>query len=89
MIKQALKNGGIVMKKNRYLLCFLLAAALMYYAVPKLPFSASGYSGLFACVWLGFALLVIAGNLSGLLYSPKKKSHNRREIQARRRIRSH
>ncbi|MGV3464733.1 MAG: hypothetical protein ACO1OT_05510 [Heyndrickxia sp.] len=77
------------MKKNRYLLCFLLAAALMYYAVPKLPFAVTGPGGLFACVWLGFALLVIAGNLSGLLYSSKKKSYNRREIQSRGRIRSH
>ncbi|KQL53305.1 hypothetical protein AN964_07250 [Heyndrickxia shackletonii] len=77
------------MKRNRYLLCFLLAAALIYYAIPQLPFTASGSGGLFASVWLGFALLVIAGNLSALLYSPKKKSYNKREIQARKRIRSH
>ncbi|PKR84299.1 hypothetical protein [Heyndrickxia camelliae] len=77
------------MKKNRYLLCLLLAAALMYYAVPKLPFAATGTSGLFACVWLGFALLVIAGNLSGLLFSPKKKSYKGREIQSKKRIRSY
>lgn len=77
------------MKRNRYLLCILLAAALMYYAIPQLPFAASGKGGLFACVWLAFAILVIAGNLSALLYTPKKKSYNKREIQARKRIRSH
>jgi len=60
-------------KKNRYLLCLLLCGFMLYYAVPKLSVTAEGTQGLFAIVWLSFALIVVAGNLTGLLYSLKKQ----------------
>ncbi|WHY76446.1 hypothetical protein QNH20_20335 [Neobacillus sp. WH10] len=61
------------MKKNRYLLCLLLCGFMLYFAVPKLSVTAEGTQGIFSIVWLSFALIVIAGNLTGLLYSPKKQ----------------
>ncbi|PLS02548.1 hypothetical protein [Neobacillus cucumis] len=60
------------MKKNRYLLCLLLAGFMLYFAVPRLSINLDGSHGIFSITWLAFALMVIAGNLTGLLYSPKK-----------------
>ena len=60
------------MKKNRYFLCLLLCGAMLYYAVPQLSVTAPGQKGIFSIAWLAFALMVIAGNLTGILYSPKK-----------------
>ncbi|OIK08526.1 hypothetical protein BIV60_25920 [Bacillus sp. MUM 116] len=60
------------MKKNRYLLCLLLCGAMLYYAVPQLSVTAAGPKGIFSLAWLSLALMVIAGNLTGILYSPKK-----------------
>ena len=68
------------MKKNRYLLCLLLSGLLLYYAVPQLTVSSPGVEGVFAYAWLGFALMVIAGNLAGLLYTPKRQINNSREL---------
>ena len=36
-------------------------------------YNSSGLEGYFAIGWLLFALMVIAGNLTGLLYTPSKK----------------
>ncbi|WP_400242773.1 hypothetical protein AB3U99_17275 [Niallia sp. JL1B1071] len=77
------------MNKNRYLLCILLCGVLLYYGVPRLsPFS-EGAEGIFAITWLAFALVVIAGNLTALLYTPKKskiakKSYNK--VQKKKKI---
>ncbi|QED48917.1 hypothetical protein [Cytobacillus dafuensis] len=60
------------MKKNRYLLCLLVCGALLYFALPRLDIFSVGLEGIFAMTWLAFALFVIAGNLTALLYSPKK-----------------
>ena len=60
------------MKKNRYLLCLLLAGVMLYFALPRLSVNLDGAPGIFSLTWLAFALIVIAGNLTGLLYSPKK-----------------
>ncbi|MFZ7945746.1 MULTISPECIES: hypothetical protein [Bacillaceae] len=76
------------MKKNRYLLCLLLCAFMLYFAVPKLSVTAGGTQGLFAIVWLSFALIVIAGNLTGLLYSPKKQVQRHRPQRIRKKSRS-
>ncbi|MFO1444019.1 hypothetical protein KDN24_12555 [Bacillus sp. Bva_UNVM-123] len=65
--------------KNRYLLCLLVCGALLYIAVPRLNIFSEGLQGIFAISWLAFALIVIAGNLTALLYVPKKVS--KREIQ--------
>ncbi|MEM5591982.1 hypothetical protein AAHH67_10025 [Niallia circulans] len=59
------------MNKNRYLLCILLCGVLLYYGMPRLsPFS-NGAEGIFSITWLAFALMVVAGNLTALLYTPK------------------
>nr|WP_066396732.1 hypothetical protein [Cytobacillus eiseniae] len=62
------------MNKNRYLLCLLVCGLLLYYAVPRLSIFSEGLEGIFAISWLAFALIVIAGNLTAMLYSPNKKN---------------
>lgn len=59
--------------KQRLLLCLLLCGVLLYYAVPRLSLKTGGVESVFAVSWLLLALFAIAGNLTGLLYSPKKK----------------
>ncbi|MBS4199965.1 hypothetical protein KHA93_09880 [Bacillus sp. FJAT-49732] len=59
--------------KNRYLLCLLLCGVLLYIAVPRLTVSSSGLEGIFVISWLVFAFIVIAGNLSALLFIPKRR----------------
>lgn len=66
------------MKKNRYLLCFLLGGVLLYYAVPRIDIFAQGESGIFALAWLGLALCVLAGNLTAMLYAPKRTAAAKR-----------
>jgi hypothetical protein len=58
------------MKKQRYIICLLLAGMMLYYAVPRLNVFAEGLPGLFSIGWLAFAAIVIAGNLSALLFTP-------------------
>lgn len=60
------------MNKNRYLLCLLLCGLMLYYAAPRMGVFNGGAEGIFAISWLALALFVIAGNLSALLYAPKK-----------------
>ncbi|MBY0124074.1 hypothetical protein [Bacillus sp. S/N-304-OC-R1] len=78
------------MKKNRYLLCLLLCGLLLYFAVPRLDIFSDGLKGIFALSWLAFALIVIAGNLTALLYSPKKSSSSTglTRVQERKRARA-
>ena len=76
------------MKKNRYLLCLLLCAFMLYVAVPRLPLHAEGTAGIFSIVWISFAIMVIAGNLTGLLYTPKKAAVRSRKEQLRKKSRS-
>ncbi|RLQ97950.1 hypothetical protein [Falsibacillus albus] len=59
--------------KQRFLLCLLLSGLLVYYAVPNLNFHAEGAEEIFTRSWLLFACFVIAGNLSALLYTPKRE----------------
>ena len=59
------------MNKNRYFICLLVSGVLLYYAVPRLSIYSPGVEGYFSIIWLLFALMVIAGNLTGLLYTPK------------------
>lgn len=78
------------MKKNRYLLCLLVCGMLLYFAVPRLGVFNGSSEGIFAISWLAFALMVIAGNLTALLYSPKKSfTHTRgKTVQERKRARA-
>ncbi|MBD8068965.1 YtxH domain-containing protein [Bacillus sp. PS06] len=61
------------MMKNRLILCLLICGLLLYYGIPNLSIEAPGLQGIFSMAWLGFALIVVGGNLVGLLYSPKKR----------------
>jgi len=70
------------MKKNRYLLCLLLCGALLYFAVPRMNIFSSGLERVFSIFWLIFALMVLAGNLTALLYVPKKVNSSIRARQA-------
>ncbi len=58
--------------KQRYILCILLAGLMLYYAVPRLSVHAAGMEGIFAISWLALAAIVLLGNLSALMYAPKK-----------------
>ncbi|MEI5905473.1 hypothetical protein WAK64_00140 [Bacillus spongiae] len=66
--------------KQRYLLCFLLAGAMLYYAAPRLTLSISGIEGYFSIAWLAFAFIVLAGNLTAMLFTKpvKTKSSKKR-----------
>ncbi|MED3549305.1 hypothetical protein [Cytobacillus praedii] len=79
------------MNKNRYLLCLLVCGLLLYYAAPRLDVFSEGLAGVFAISWLAFALIVIAGNLTALLYSPKNTAANiktRGKMKEKKRARS-
>lgn len=60
------------MNKNRFILCLLLCGLMLYYAVPRLSVTGGGLEQIFSIAWLSFMLIAIAGNLTALLYSPKK-----------------
>lgn len=79
------------MNKNRYLLCLLGSGAMLYYALPKLQLHDTGAAGIFAISWLGLCLFVIAGNLSALLYAPKKKQKqkNKPSQKSRKKVRAY
>jgi hypothetical protein len=76
------------LKKNRYLLCLLLCGFMLYFAVPRLTVNVEGAQGLFSLAWLLFALIVIAGNLTGLLYSPKQQVRKQQAERLKKRSRS-
>ncbi|WP_338451377.1 hypothetical protein R4Z09_05700 [Niallia oryzisoli] len=76
------------LSRNRYLLCLLASGMLLYYAVPRLSISAGGAEGLFSLFWLALALMVIAGNLTGLLYTPIKKKKQQSAGNKRKRIKA-
>ncbi|MFD4816836.1 hypothetical protein ACFVSS_10635 [Peribacillus butanolivorans] len=59
-------------------MCLLLCGVMLYYAVPRLSLESGGLESLFAGSWLLFALLAVAGNLTGILYSPKKHKVKRK-----------
>ena len=69
------------MKTNRYLLCILLCGVLLYYGVPRLAPYDAGISGVFSITWLAFAIFVLAGNLTALLYAPKGKQGSKKTLQ--------
>jgi hypothetical protein len=67
--------------KQRYLLSLLCAIAMLYYALPQLPFTNGNGSlqQLFAFSWFAFAVIVIGGNLSAILYMKEHQRVNRKE----------
>ncbi|WP_335872253.1 hypothetical protein [Bacillus sp. 2205SS5-2] len=70
---------------QRYLLCLLLAGVMMYYAAPRLTLSTTNTEGIFSITWIAFALLVIAGNLSALLFSSTNSEHVKKTTRRNRR----
>jgi hypothetical protein len=46
---------------------------MLYFALPRLSIHGEGAAGIFSIAWIAFALMVIAGNLTAILYSPKKQ----------------
>jgi hypothetical protein len=62
---------------------------MLYFAVPRLSIQAEGLAGIFALTWLSFALIVIAGNLTAMLYSPKKAVKKRQQLRANKKSRSY
>ncbi|WLD92363.1 hypothetical protein [Alkalihalobacillus sp. AL-G] len=70
--------------KNRILLSLLLAIALVYFAVPFLPEMGTGISAWFSLLWLAFAMLVIGGNFSTLLF--KRINENKEQALSRKRV---
>ncbi|MFJ7637552.1 hypothetical protein ACIQZM_16170 [Peribacillus sp. NPDC097206] len=69
--------------KQRLLLCLLLCGVMLYYAVPRLSLESGGPESLFGGTWLLFALLAVAGNLTGILYSPAKRKVKRQHQKKR------
>jgi hypothetical protein len=70
--------------RNRLVLCLLISAVLMYYAIPRLTIHFSGLDGFFALSWFILAFFVIGGNLASILYMKKKSSN----LKNKRRYRS-
>jgi hypothetical protein len=80
--------------RNRLLLSLLMSIALVYFAVPYLPEFGTGLSSMFSFLWLAFALLVIGGNFSELLFRRQRESKakalpKKRAIPVRRRSRQY
>jgi uncharacterized membrane protein len=87
------KKGDLtIMKKNRYLFCLLSCGVMLYYGVPQLSSYNAGLSGIFSVTWLLLAVFVIAGNLSAIMYAPKKKVSTHAQIskkQVRKKVRAY
>jgi hypothetical protein len=62
---------------------------MLYFAVPRLSVFAEGLEGVFALSWLAFALIVMAGNLTAMLYSPKKAAKKRQNLRINKKSRSY
>lgn len=80
------------MQRNRYILCLLACGLMLYFAIPHLSVTAHGAKGLFSILWLLLALFAAAGNLSGILFFPRKKSlarKMRKSSQMERKTRSY
>ncbi|WP_080844445.1 hypothetical protein [Cytobacillus gottheilii] len=78
------------MNKNRYLLCLLICGLMLYYAVPRLSIQAGGEQGLFSAVWLAFMLMAVAGNLTAMLYTPRRTAVTQKtQLTGKRKIRSY
>jgi len=76
------------LRKNRYLLCLLLCGLMLYFAAPRLSITAPGAEGIFSIAWLLLILMAIAGNLSAMLYTPKRERQGRQTQQAKKKSRS-
>lgn len=68
--------------KHRRLTTFVLSLAVLFYAVPKLQIQWDGtLSSVFAFVWLGFAMLVVAANWRATLGIDKEEANQLERIK--------
>jgi integral membrane sensor domain MASE1 len=74
--------------KQRYLLSLLCAIAMLYYALPQMPFLGSSLEQYFAFAWICLAFIVIGGNLSAILFTndetERKQMKKNNHVQQRR-----
>jgi hypothetical protein len=79
------------MNKNRYFLCLLLCGLMLYYGLPNLPSQTGDAAGVFSISWLIFALFVMAGNLSALLFTRRRPCSNKQSNlnKAKRKVREY
>ncbi|MEH6879939.1 hypothetical protein COK01_14575 [Priestia megaterium] len=75
------------MEKKRVILSLLLCGVMLYYAMPHLVLTTSSLQGIFSISWLTFALFVAGGNLSSLLYAPRRKKAGIQKNSARKPLR--
>jgi hypothetical protein len=61
---------------------------MLYFAAPRLFINVDSAQGIFSIAWLSFALIVIAGNLTGLLYSPKRQVQKLQSERLKKKTRS-
>jgi hypothetical protein len=66
--------------RNNALLSLLLCGLMLYYAVPRFTVDVNSTQGIFSLAWLLLAFLVIGGNVSSLLYAPKKRQTLRKNV---------
>lgn len=65
---------------------------MLYYGVPELSAYNAGTAGIYSVAWLVLAVFVIAGNLSAIMYAPKKRRVTEVKLskkQVRRKVRAY
>jgi len=65
---------------------------MLYYGVPELSAYNAGTAGIYSVAWLVLAVFVIAGNLSAIMYAPKKRRVTEAKLskkQVRRKVRAY
>lgn len=62
---------------------------MLYFAVPRLTVFEEGLEGIFAISWLAFALIVIAGNLTAMLFGTKRAVKRRQQPRITKKSRSY
>ncbi|WP_100405103.1 hypothetical protein [Bacillus solitudinis] len=62
--------------RQRFLISFLIATTILVYSFGRLPLNGQGLEKVFAVCWLVFAIVVIFGNLYGLLHKRKQKMNS-------------
>lgn len=80
--------------KNRLLISFIVALAVLWIAIPRLPVHGTSLEFGFSLLWIAFALLVIGANLYALLRlgrgeQVEKAALNKEQKEAIKRINKH
>ena len=67
----------------RWLICFLVALFLLFYAAPQLPVKGSPLEAAYSLLWLFFCLLVIGSNLYAILDRKEQRTVPQAQREAR------